>query len=191
MADAKPAAADAGKKPSRPAGPKLTALLTPYRPLVAAIVGLTIAGNALNLLVPRLIARGVDTFAATRAVPGSLVTEFAAVALGIFVFSYLQNIAQTITAERVARDLRTRVAATLATQSLAYIQQVTTAKLLTNLTSDADAVKLFVSQAVGAIVSSVFLIIGASALLLIINWKLGLAVIALGIGTMCAAMPFL
>jgi len=178
VADPTRAAAEAGKKPARPAGPTLTALLTPYRPLVAAIVCLTIAGNALNLVVPRLLARGIDSFAASRGVPNALILEFAFVAIGIFVFSYLQNIAQTVTAERVARDLRTRIAAKLATQSLAYIQQVTTAKLLTNLTSDVDAVKLFVSQAVGSIVASVFLIAGASALLLSINWKLGLAVIA-------------
>ena len=109
---------------------------------------------------------------------GTLVVEFAAVAAGIFVLTYLQNIAQTFAAERVARDLRTRLVAKLATQDLAYIQQVTTAKLLTNLTSDVDAVKLFVSQAVGSLVSSVFLILGASVLLLSINWKLGLAVLA-------------
>ena len=139
---------------------------------------LTIGGNGLNLLVPKLLARGIDTFAASRVVPDALILEFVAVAIGIFVFSYLQNIAQTVAAERVARDLRTRIAAKLATQSLAYVQQVTTAKLLTNLTSDVDAVKLFVAQAVGSIVASVFLIVGASALLLSINWKLGLAVIA-------------
>jgi hypothetical protein len=39
-----------------------------------------------------------------------------------------------------------------ATQDVAYIQRTTTATLLTNLTSDIDAVKLFVSQAVGSIV---------------------------------------
>ena len=178
MADPTRAAAEAGKKPARPAGPKLTALLTPYRPLVAGIVCLTIGGNALNLVVPKLLARAIDTFAASRGVPNALILEFAAVAIGVFVFSYLQNIAQTVAAERVARDLRTRIAAKLATQSLAYIQQVTTARLLTNLTSDVDAVKLFVAQAVGSIVASVFLIVGASALLLSINWKLGLAVMA-------------
>jgi ATP-binding cassette subfamily B protein len=70
------------------------------------------------------------------------------------------------------------VAAKLATQDLAYIQRTTTAKLLTNLTSDVDAVKLFVAQAVASLVSSVFLILGASVLLLSINWKLGLAVLA-------------
>jgi ATP-binding cassette subfamily B protein len=162
--------------PARP--PKLTSLLTPYRPFVAGIVVLTVAANGLNLLVPELIARSIDTFGATRLIPPTLVVEFIAVAAGIFLFAYLQNIVQTFAAERVARDLRTRIVAKLSTQSLAYIQQVTTAKLLTNLTSDVDAVKLFVSQAVGSLIASVFLIIGASALLLWTDWKLGLAVIS-------------
>ena len=80
--------------------------------------------------------------------------------------------------ERVARDLRTRFVAKISTQDHAYIQQVTPATLLTNLTSDVDAVKMFVSQAVASLISSVFLIIGASVLLLSINWKLGLAVLS-------------
>ncbi|HEV2985596.1 MAG TPA: ABC transporter ATP-binding protein [Vicinamibacterales bacterium] len=163
--------------PARPAGPKVTGLLKPYAPLILTIVALTIAANALNLLVPKIMARTIDTFATSQLVLGSLVGEFLAVAVGIFFFTYLQSVAQTYASERVARDLRTKVVAKLATQDLAYIQRVGTATLLTNLTADVDAVKLFVSQAVGSLVSSVFLIIGASALLLSINWKLGLAVL--------------
>jgi ATP-binding cassette, subfamily B, bacterial len=163
--------------PARPVGPKVTGLLKPYAPLILTIVALTIAANALNLLVPRIMARAIDTFATSRLVLGSLVAEFLAVAVGICFFTYLQSVAQTYASERVARDLRTKVVATLSTQDLAYIQRVGTATLLTNLTADVDAVKLFVSQAVGSLVSSVFLIIGASASLLSINWKLGLAVL--------------
>jgi ATP-binding cassette, subfamily B, bacterial len=166
------------KPPAPPAGPKLTDLLRPYARLIVAIVVLTIAANSLNLIVPKLMAKAIDTFAASQVIASSLAVEFLAVAMGIFVLTFLQNIAQTYASEQVARDLRTKLVAKLATQDLAYIQQVTTAKLLTNLTSDVDAVKLFVSQAVGSLVSSVFLIIGASALLLAINWQLGLAVIA-------------
>jgi ATP-binding cassette, subfamily B, bacterial len=162
----------------RPSGPSLIPLLKPYRAIIAAIIGLTIAANGLNLAVPRLIARGIDTFADQRLVLGTLVIEFVAVTLGVFVLTYLQNIAQTLASERVARDLRTRLVAKLATQDVAYIQRTTTATLLTNLTSDVDAVKLFVSQAVGSIVSSVVLILGAAALLLSINWRLGLAVLS-------------
>jgi ATP-binding cassette subfamily B protein len=166
------------KTSGRPAGPQLTALLKPYARLIVTIVVLTIAANSLNLIVPKMIARAIDTFATGQLVLRTLVVEFLAVALGIFFFTYLQYIAQTYASERVARDLRTTLVAKLATQDLAYIQRTTTARLLTNLTSDVDAVKLFVSQAVGSLVSSVFLILGASVLLLAINWKLGLAVIA-------------
>jgi ATP-binding cassette subfamily B protein len=146
--------------------------------MIAIIIAFTVSANGLNLLVPRLLARGIDTFAAGRLDLDTLVLEFAATALGMFVLTYCQNITQTLASERVARDLRTRLVAKLATQDIAYIERVTTATLLTNLTSDVDAVKLFVSQAVGSIVSSVVLIIGASVLLLSINWKLGLAVLA-------------
>jgi len=162
----------------RPPAPSLLPLLTPYRATIATLIGLTVAANGLNLAVPRLMAHGIDAFAAGRLVTGTLVAEFIAVAAGIFLLTYLQNIAQTLASERVARDLRTRIVAKLATQDVAYIQRTTTATLLTNLTSDIDAVKLFVSLAVGSIVSSVVLIIGAAILLLSINWQLGLAVLA-------------
>jgi ATP-binding cassette subfamily B protein len=158
--------------------PKLTSLLQPYRGLVAAIVSLTVVANSLSLLVPKLVAIAIDRFSAAHAVAPALIGEFVAVAAGVFVFTYLQNVVQTFTAERVARDLRTRLVAKVAVQNLAYVQKVTPARLLTNLTSDVDAVKLFISQAVGSLISSVVLILGASALLLSIDWKLALAVIA-------------
>jgi len=166
------------RPPRRPQGPNLLGLLKPYRPLIAVLATLTILGNALNLVVPRLISRAIDTYAQGRLVLGTMAIELSLVALDIFVFSYLQSVAQTIASERVARDLRTRFVAKISTQDNAYIQQVTPATLLTNLTSDVDAVKMFVSQAVASLISSVFLIIGASALLLSINWKLGIAVLS-------------
>ena len=163
--------------PQRPPMPKLTGLLKPYVSLIATIIGFTIAANALNLLVPKIIARGIDAYAANQLVAGTMVAEFLAVAVGIFGFTYLQNVAQVYASEKVARDLRTKIFAKLATQDLAYMNRVGSAVLLTNLTSDVDAVKMFVSLAVGSIVSSIFLIIGTSILLLTIDWKLGLAVL--------------
>ncbi len=86
---------------------------------------------------------------------------------------------QTYASERVAKDLRTRLAAKLATQTYSFVEQITPAKLLTNLTSDVDGVKLFVSMAIATIISSIFLIIGSSVLLLSINWRLGLSVLVI------------
>ncbi len=160
-----------------PGGAGLLVLLKPYRLLVAALVVLTVAGNGLNLAVPKIIAHAIDAYTQQTFVISTVVLQFIVVASFVFALTYLQSIVQTYASERVARDLRTRVAAKISVQSYGYVEQVTPAKLLTNLTSDIDGVKLFVSQAIASIISSVFLIVGAGILLLSINWRLGLSVL--------------
>jgi ATP-binding cassette subfamily B protein len=140
---------------------------------------LTLLGNALNLVVPKLMSRAIDAFTAGNFDVTTVLQEFLLVGFLIFLFSYGQSVAQTLAAEKVARDLRGKLAAKISQQSYSYVERVTPAKMLTNLTSDVDSIKLFVSQAIATIISSVFLIIGASVLLLSINWKLGLAVLGI------------
>ncbi len=145
-------AAAAPPAPSSPPRPGLGRLLRPYRRTIAGLVVLTIAGNALNLLVPRIIARAIDAFAAGEPVIGLAVRELMLASIGIFVFTWLQTLVQTYASERVARDLRTRLAARISRQDHAYIQQLTPAALLTHLTSDVDAIKTFVSQAIASLI---------------------------------------
>jgi ATP-binding cassette subfamily B protein len=164
--------------PARPAAPSLFSLLGPYRGWVAAMIALTIGGNGLNLVVPMILARAIDQYGRPGFVLSRTIVELLAIAAGIFMFSYGQNVVQTFAAERIAKDLRSRLAGKISHQDHAYVQQVTAAKLLTNLTSDVDAVKVFVSQAFPSIVSSLFLIVGAGVLLLTIKWNLALAVLA-------------
>ncbi len=161
----------------RPPGGGLFVLLQPYRGLVATLVVMTIVGNGLALVVPELISHAIDAYTKRTFVLSTLVLQFFVIAFLVFALNYLQNITQTYASERVARDLRTRLAAKIATQSYSSIEKLTPAKLLTNLTSDVDGVKLFVSQAVATIIASFFLIIGASVMLLTINWRLGLSVL--------------
>src|SRR6185437_12687094 len=126
---------------------------------------------------PKLISHAIDSYTQGNFVRNTVISSFLLVGLLVFVFTYAQSVVQTWAAERVARDLRTRLAAKISVQSFAWVEQLTPAKLLTNLTSDVDGVKLFVSQAVASIISSLFLIVGASVLLLTINWRLGLSVL--------------
>jgi len=147
--------------------------------MVLLLIVFTLIGNAANLVIPKIISYAIDSFSAgnfdwTKMVAGFLVATFI-----IFLFSYLQTIVQTYTAEKVAFDLRQRLSDKISAQNFAFIQKANPAKLLTNMTSDMDSVKMFVSQAVSTIVSSVFIIIGTSVLLLLINWRLALPVIAI------------
>ena len=164
-----------------PSSPRrgLSALLVPYRGSIAALVGLTIAGNALNLLIPKLVADAIDSYGRRTLVLGTVAPGLLLAAAGILIFGYLQGIVQTYAADRVARDLRTRLITRIAAQDPAYIQQVTPAALLTHLTSDVDAVKMFVAMVIASLISSVFLIVGASVLLIAIDWRLALGVLAI------------
>jgi ATP-binding cassette, subfamily B, bacterial len=163
--------------PKRPSSPSLLALLKPYASWVATLVVLTMLANGLNLVVPKLIASAIDAYDAGRFEPFGLMLEFFLAAAGVFAFTYLQSGVQTYASEKVARDLRTRLITKISLHDYAYIQEVTAAKLLTNLTSDIDAVKNFVAQAIASIVSSLFLIVGASVLLFMTDWQLALIVL--------------
>ena len=109
------------------------------------------------LVVPKLIASAIDAYTERTFVLSTVVLPIFLVAFFVFALTYLQSIAQTYASERVAKDLRARLAAKIATQSYTSIEKLTPAKLLTNLTSDVDGVKLFVSQAVSTIIASLFL----------------------------------
>jgi ATP-binding cassette subfamily B protein len=159
--------------------PGVFSLLKPYSGLVTLLIVFALLSNALNLWIPRLIGHGIDAYNDGRFSYKGIITKFGIVALVIFIFTCLQGIVQTYASEKVARDLRMRIADKISRQSFAFIEHTNPSKLLTNLTTDVDAIKLFVSQAIVSIVSSLFIIIGASILLLSINWKLGLAIIAI------------
>jgi len=163
--------------PKPPAGPSLLGLIKPYKLHVALLVLLTVVANGFNLFIPKIISGGIDSYTGGHFILASFLTEFLLMAFGIFVFTYLQSVVQTYTSEKVARDLRVKLAAKISEQDYASIQQATPAKLLTNLTSDMDAIKNFVALAIAAIISSFFMIIGASILLLTIDWKLALVVL--------------
>lgn len=157
--------------------PNLLHLLKPYYGLISGLLLFALLSNALNLAIPKLVQKNIDDYAKGVFNLPSVIIDFSVATLLIFVFLYFQSIIQTYASEKVARDLRKRLSAKISQQSYTYIQEATPGKLLTNLTSDVDAIKMFVSQAIVSIVSSIVLIIGASVLLLNINWKLGLIVL--------------
>ncbi len=159
--------------------PNLFALLKPYRGMVVVLVIFTLIGNGVNLVIPKIISHGIDSFTDGRYILKTIIIEFLIASVVIFIFSYLQQIMQTYASERVAFDLRKKLSDKISMQSFSFIQKANPSKLLTNLTSDMDSVKMFVSMAVTTIISSAFVIIGTCILLLTINVKLAVPVIGM------------
>jgi len=152
-------------------------LLKPYSSSILGLTLLAIGASGLGLIIPKIISRGIDAYIRGDFLAQTFAFEFGAIALGIFTLTYLQSILQSYASERVAKDLRNTVADRIADQSYEFVEKVTPAKLLTNLTSDVDSIKMFVGQAIASLISSVVIVIGSAILLLSIHWKLALAVL--------------
>src|ERR1700753_1817635 len=153
------------KGDKKPKQPGIFSLVTPYRGLLSLLILFALFANGINLWLPKIIQQGMDgyihsLFTHTGFNINPTLVKFSIAVLIIFVFAYLQTIVQTYTAEKVARDLRSRLSDKISRQSNAFIDQTSPARLLTNLTSDADSIKMYVSQAMVSIISSVFTLIG-------------------------------
>ncbi|HXR82932.1 MAG TPA: ABC transporter ATP-binding protein [Hanamia sp.] len=165
------------EKKEKPQKANIFKILKPYSGMISALLFFALLSNGLNLVIPKIIQFGIDDFAKGTFNMQRIITWFLIAAILIFIFSYVQSIIQTFASERVARDMRKKLSSKISEQDYAYIQETTPGKLLTNLTSDVDAIKMFVAQAIVSIVSSLILIVGASILLLNLNLRLGLLVL--------------
>ena len=158
--------------------PGVLSLLAPYRGLVLLLLLFTLLGNGINLWLPKIISHSIDAFNRGSFSYRQTILPFSIATACIFIFSYLQGIIQTYASERVAKNLRTRLIEKISYQNWAFVEAANPSRLLTNLTADVDSIKLFISQAIVSIISSLVIILGASILLLTINWKLALCIIA-------------
>ncbi|MBV5315292.1 MAG: ABC transporter ATP-binding protein [Prolixibacteraceae bacterium] len=145
--------------------------------MITFMVLFALLSNGVNLWLPKIISHAIDDFAGGQFELKKVILEFLIASLVIFFFTYLQSILQTFASEKVARDLRTRLSDKISQQSYSYILKTNPSKLLTNLTSDIDSIKMFVSMAVVMIFSSLFMIIGTCTLLIMINYKMAIPVI--------------
>ena len=178
----RPESPDAPRVAGSPDAPKpagLMSLLTPYRSLLLLLLLLALASNAINLWLPKITAGAIDHLKLGKFDADLVIREFLGCVTGIFILTFAQGLIQTYASEKVARDLRARLSDRISRQSYAYVQRVSPAKLLTNLTSDVDSVKMFVAQAIVSIASSIVIIVGASILLILINWRLALVVLTI------------
>src|SRR5262245_14085205 len=112
----------AGRRLASAGAPKgnLFKLLRPYRPLVMTLVAMTVIGNGMTLVIPKIISAAIDGYAQQRTVSTTLIVAFSVVALGVLLFSYFQVVAQTYASERVARDLRTKLIDKISRQDHAF-----------------------------------------------------------------------
>jgi len=157
----------------------ISEVLKPYLGLIIGIISLSVISNSLNLAFPKIVSLAIDSLSSPEFSIWPTAQIMIVLSLGVFVFSVLQYLVQVYTAEKVAIDMRNKLIKKISRQDYDYIEKATSSKLLTNMTSDIESLQFFVSSAISSIISSLFLIVGASILLLMINWQLALVIMSI------------
>lgn len=157
----------------------LFTFLKQFKVGIIILLILSISLNALTLILPQITRGAVDSlnpadFTYSR---NSILLEYGGIATLIFIITLIQTVLSSIVSEKIAKRLRTIFIEKVSKQSFTYIQDVTVQKLLTNITSDIDAVKAFISQGIVLLFSSVVLLIGSTIILISTNWKLGIPIV--------------
>jgi ATP-binding cassette subfamily B protein len=166
------------------AGDRHFSLRRLLRPLAAALViGLIL--DALDavagLALPALVRNGIDNGVQTKAFHAIALVSL--VGLAIVLADWVVNRAETMVVgrngERLLYTLRVKLFAQLQRLGLDFYERELSGRIMTRMTTDVDALSSFLQTGLVTMVSSVLTFFGVLAALLIINLRLGLAVLCI------------
>ena len=154
------------------------------RPLaVALVIGLLLDGldAVAGLALPALVRNGIDHGVQTKVFSAIVVVSL--IGLAIVLADWLVNIAEAMvvgrTGERLLYTLRVKLFAQLQRLGLDFYERELSGRIMTRMTTDVDALSSFLQTGLITMVSSVLTFFGVLAALLIINLRLGLAVLSI------------
>ena len=154
------------------------------RPLAAALaIGLLLDGlDALaGLALPALVRDGIDNGVQAKVFHAIVVASL--IGLAIVLADWVVNSCETMVVgrngERLLYTLRVKLFAQLQRLGLDFYEREMSGRIMTRMTTDVDALSTFLQTGVVTMVSSVLTFFGVLAALLIINLRLGLAVLCI------------
>ena len=165
------------------------------KPIAAALViGLILDGldAVAGLALPALVRGGIDHGVETKAFHAIVLVSL--IGLAIVMADWVVNIAETMVVgrngERLLYMLRVKLFAQLQRLGLDFYEREMSGRIMTRMTTDVDALSTFLQTGVVTMVSSVLTFFGVLAALLIINLRLGLAVLCIFPALIVATLVF-
>jgi ATP-binding cassette subfamily B protein len=162
----------------------LTSLLRPYRRQVAWTLVLIVIANVAALAGPWLVGLGIDS-GIPPLVHGGDVAPLAGIVAAFFVAVIVQAVATRafIVAigrfgEGVVRELRGRLFAHFQRLPVAFHERYTSGRVISRQTSDIDSLSDLFEEGLDSLVSALFSLVLVGAGMLLLDWPLGLVVLA-------------
>ena len=162
---------------------KLFHRLAPHRGLLALALLSAVVSISLTLLIPVLVGQAVDNIIDRGKVYFDAVLRIilyiAAAIVGVSVCLWLMNCLVNVISFRIVRDLRRDIFRKLNTVPLSYIDTHAHGDLISRVINDVDAVGDGLTQICLQLFSGVVTIVGTLIFMLVIDWRIAIAVFVL------------
>jgi subfamily B ATP-binding cassette protein MsbA len=159
---------------------RILALAKPHRVRLACALLFALMMTGASLAIPLAIKELLD--AIVQGGDRSALNRLALAMLALFVFQGIVSFAASYllswTGERIVADLRKRVYAHLHKLSYRFFNDQKTGTFASTLTNDVSSVRTAVTDALISFVTESLSVVGAVALLVMLNWRLSLLILA-------------
>jgi ATP-binding cassette, subfamily B, bacterial len=158
----------------------LASLLAPYRTRAILSLFSLLAATATALAPPFLAKYALDDAIRTNGHGRLLlvVAIFVAAGLASWGMTYAQTYLTGWVGERMLADLRSRLFRHLQRLSLGFYERNRAGVIISRLTNDVEALDQLVTDGVTSLVQSTLTLVGTAILLFVLDWRLGLATLA-------------
>jgi ABC-type multidrug transport system fused ATPase/permease subunit len=158
---------------------RLFSYVRPYWKTLSVTSVLLLLRTGLNLLPPLFQREIVDQVIGARDI--SRLGVVIAALVGVYVFLQLVDFGDMYIrhalGQRFIFDLRVRIYDHLQQLSLSFFEQTSTGELMSRVTNDVNALEHFVTHGVALTALDLLRLVGALAVLLVLDWRLALVVL--------------
>jgi len=158
---------------------RLLGYVRPYwKPLIVTSI-LVLVHTGLSLIPPLFQREIVDQVIGARDVSrlGVIIATLIGIQALLQLVDFGDLYVRHALGERFIFDLRVRMYAHLQRLSLSFFERTSTGELMSRVTNDINALEQFVTHGVALTVVDLLRLLGASAVLLVLDWRLALAVL--------------
>jgi len=155
-------------------------LVRPHRGLVVVASLAVLAQTAAALAMPYLVKVAIDQGVVPRRleVVDRVVVAYVALALVQFLAGRVETLTVATVGQRVLFAVRQRLFAHLQRLSLDFYERERTGRLVARMTSDMEAMSDLVTNGLVNLVTSLVTLVGVAVLLVVLDWRLALATLA-------------
>jgi subfamily B ATP-binding cassette protein MsbA len=160
---------------------RLLGYVKPYRGRLALALAAMVVTSVIGLVFPFVIQTMIDGVLMTGDLTALNRITLALIALFVlrFAFGYVQRFNLDYAGERIVIDLREQVYGHLHSLSISFFNERRSGEILSRLASDVTLVRTALTNNIAAVLSQTVTLVGALAIVIALNWRMTLFILAL------------